>query len=1038
VSDLSGLPRFIVKFDDGIPLRLLLLLSGDIELHPGPSVLHPCGVCTLEVADSHKALCCDMCDQWVHVACDPSIDESTYDDMVAHPTSAMWYCFNCSHFEPSVDMSNSSTLKCVCMNVRSICAKKLDLFAYVAAHPYDIIAITETFLDPSIDDSEFAPRCYSVFRRDRNRHGGGVMMLIRDHIPVTRRFDLETTCEILWIQIATQSHSNLLLGVYYRPPGTSVEALVHLNNSLMSLSTCNLPLVLCGDFNVPNIDWVTVTPVSSTRPAELLCTIVADNSLAQLVDCPTRECNILDLVLANHDCVSLVNVTDNLPSTDHFAIEFSLSVNIPTQSRCRRTLYNYKKADFNLFREVLSHIPWDITRDSDDIEYSWSLWKDLFFSAVNQCVPTISWKRKKMKYWFSDTTVSLIHKKRQLYLLKKRAPSQLIAARYRKISNIVRHLTRYDTKHHVLNICDDYSNNPKKFWSWVNRSKGYRNPIPSIVCDDTVISDDVGKASCFNEYFSSVFTVEDLVSFPDVKSSTVMGPDLIDSIQFTPKAVFNILHSLSVDKACGPDLIPAKLLKEGAESICVPLSYLFQQSFEGGTLPFDWVSANVVPVFKRDDRHNPANYRPISLTSLVVKIMEKIIHSHIVSSLESLNLLNSFQFGFRSCRSTVDLLLRTSHDMALALEHRSSLHCLLLDFSKAFDSVPHERLLLKLDAVGVRGKLLAWIRGFLTCRVQRVVVNGSYSSWLPVRSGVPQGSVLGPLLFIIYVNDIYSVIHHSRHGMFADDLALYREVCTLTDCELLQGDLSNVSSWSQRWQLKLNWSKCEAISITNKRNPLSFSYTVDCHPIQWSPQVHYLGVIFDSHLKWSAQCHRVASKATRVLNILRRSLFNCHSVVKSLAYISIVRPHLEYASIVWNPHTSSDIKLLEAVQNRAARWICATWDHFTYSWNKSSHTCLSELKWPTLSQRRTYFTIDYLHSILHHMNSFFFKDYFQFNNSSSTRSHQLTIRPVHSSINPFRFSFFVNSIFLWNRIPFDILSISCKSSFRCKLRSYLW
>ena len=146
--------------------------------------------------------------------------------------------------------------------------------------------------------------------------------------------------------------------------------------------------------------------------------------------------------------------------------------------------------------------------------------------STSVCLPLTG--REKMKYWFSDTTISLIHKKRQLYLLKKRTPSPVIAARYRKISNVVRHLTRYDTKHHVYNICDNYSKNPKKFWSWVNRSKGYRKPIPSLVCDDTVISDDADKASCFNRYFNLVFTVEDLDSFPDVKFSTVMGPVLID------------------------------------------------------------------------------------------------------------------------------------------------------------------------------------------------------------------------------------------------------------------------------------------------------------------------------------------------------------------------------------------------------------------------------------------------------------------------------------------------------------------------------
>ena len=364
------------KLDNGIPFHLLLLLSGDIEVCPGPSASFPCH---LEVSDSDKALCCDSCNQWIHVACDIGIDEATYDDMVAHPSTVMWYCTSCSHFEPpvnsSVNVSNPPSLKCIVMNVRSICAKKLDLFAYLAAYPYDIVAITETFLDSSIEDVEFAPHSYSVFRRDRNRHGGGVMMLVRDHIPVTRRLDLETDCEILWLQLAARGCEAFLFGVYYRPPGNSVEALEHLSN----LCSCNLPLVICGDFNVPNIDWSTVAPISSTRPAEILCGIVADNSLTQLVDSPTRGDNILDLILSNRDCVSLVNMTDNLPFTDHLAIEFSVSITIPVQSRCQRTLYNYKKADFNAFREMLSHIPWDVVSDSDDVEYSWCLWKDLFF-----------------------------------------------------------------------------------------------------------------------------------------------------------------------------------------------------------------------------------------------------------------------------------------------------------------------------------------------------------------------------------------------------------------------------------------------------------------------------------------------------------------------------------------------------------------------------------------------------------------------------------------------------------------------------------
>ena len=623
-------------------------------------------------------------------------------------------------------------------------------------------------------------------------------------------------------------------------------------------------------------------------------------------------------------------------------------------------------------------------------------------------------------------------------MLKRSKPdSTAIASKYRKISNIVRCLTRHDTKHHAANICSDYTKNPKRFWSWVNASKGYRDPIPTLNYNGSVISDDDAKATCFNNYFSSVFTSEDKSTLSDLRSSVVQGSDLISTVTFTPNVVLDVLASLNISKACGPDSIPARLLKEGASSICTSLAHLFQMSLNSGTLPSDWTTANVVPVFKHNNRHQPSNYRPISLTSLVAKVMEKIVHFQIVKALETRGLLSSFQFGFRHGRSTVDLLLSTVHDLALGLEKRSSVHCLLLDFSKAFDSVPHERLLLKLEAAGIRGRLLRWIRGFLVNRLQRVVINGRYSPWLPVQLGVPQGSILGPLLFILYVNDIYSVIHHSKHGMFADDLSIYMEVSTPADCALLQHDLDGIVRWSNQWQLQLNCSKCEALNVSNKRSPLMYAYTISNQPIQWSHQCRYLGVLIDSHLRWKAHCRDLVNRGSRVLNLLRRSLFGCTKAAKSIAYKAIVRPCLEYASVVWNPHTVSDIDAIESVQKRAARWICAQWDPSTFSWNKTYADCLRELNWSTLAHRRHYYIVDYIHSMLHKRTSLLFDDYFKLNSSMNTRSHELTIQPVISTINSFRYSFFVNSVFLWNSVPISILSIVSKYIFRCKLRSFL-
>ena len=218
-----------------------------------------------------------------------------------------------------------------------------------------------------------------------------------------------------------------------------------------------------------------LSPTSSAGAADRLCTIVLDNSLSQHVGSPTCDCNILDLVLSNRNCITSVDVIDNLPSTDHSAVEFYLSVSIPIQQPCQRLLYNYKKANFDAFCEVLSHVPWSCVTDCNDTEYSWSLWKDLFSAAAEQCVPQVRWKRSKMKHWFSDSTISFIHKKRQLYLLKKKKPVSIAAAaKHRKISNIVHYLTRHDTKLHAQKICSsDYTENPKKFWSWINASKGY-------------------------------------------------------------------------------------------------------------------------------------------------------------------------------------------------------------------------------------------------------------------------------------------------------------------------------------------------------------------------------------------------------------------------------------------------------------------------------------------------------------------------------------------------------------------------------------
>ena len=291
-----------------------------------------------------------------------------------------------------------------------------------------------------------------------------------------------------------------------------------------------------------------------------------------------------------------------------------------------------------------------------------------------------------------------------------------------------------------------------------------------------------------------------------------------------------------------------------------------------------------------------------------------------------------------------------------------------------------------------------------------MVVNGSYSDWAPVTSGVPQGSVLGPLLFLLYIDELSSIPNVCKLKLFADDVLLYFCVKSVKDCQLLQNNLSAIVSWSKLLQLNLNPLKCEALSITNKKKPITFTYFIGDQPLQWTNLVKYLGIQINSKLQWSTQCQTVATKATRVWNVLRRTMFGCDSEARCRAYKAIVRPLLEYACVVWSPHTAKDVNLLEAVQRRAARWACGSrWNPTTCSWSLPHETCYQKLHLPPLCSRRDYLSVCTLQDIRHNGSIPFLK-YCTYN-KLATRSHSL-------------------SLFVWNQVPIDILGIATRTAFR--------
>ena len=352
-----------------------------------------------------------------------------------------------------------------------------------------------------------------------------------------------------------------------------------------------------------------------------------------------------------------------------------------------------------------------------------------------------------------------------------------------------------------------------------------------------------------------LFTIENSQAAPILNNSPY--PD-IQSLKFNVSDVSKILSALEIQKSSGPDNLPPRLLKTAVHEIAPILTLIFNASMHQGELPLDWKQANIVPIFKKGNRAHATNYRPISLTCICCKIMERLIHSHLFSHLESLNILCEQQHGFRPGRSCESQLITTLNDITKTIDSGFQTDIIFLDLSKAFDKVPHYSLCNKLSYYGIRGKIISWIRNFLTNRHQRVVLDGFTSESHPVNSGVPQGTILAPLLFLCYINDLPSSIQ-CKIGLYADDTILYSTIHTLSDCITLQKDLDSLTQWATKWKMSFNPDKSEHMKITHKHNPVLFNYTLKNQSIKEVTSAKYLGITITNKLTWSTHINNITN-----------------------------------------------------------------------------------------------------------------------------------------------------------------------------------
>jgi hypothetical protein len=571
-------------------------------------------------------------------------------------------------------------------------------------------------------------------------------------------------------------------------------------------------------------------------------------------------------------------------------------------------------------------------------------------------------------------------------------------------------------------ISPDISSNPKKFWSFISNKKSEsKGAAPLKAADGLSYSDPKKKADILNNQFSSVFNYNE----PHDNIKELPGSsNIMDNINITERGVHKLLKNLKIHKATGPDGIPGRLLKELADELTPVYTLFYQASLGQGIVPQTWKQADVVPIFKKGHKSKASNYRPVSLTSISCKMLEHIVTSNIMSHMEKYNLLTDTQHGFRKKRSCETQLIITINDIANSIDNRKQTDVILLDFSKAFDKVPHRRLMNKLHHYGIRNSTHKWISSFLENRSQTVIVEGARSDVAPVESGVSQGSVLGPSLFLIYINDLPSYIQKkSSVRLFADDCVLYRNIENEQDSRHLQEDLDALQKWESDWLMEFHPEKCQVLHITNKRQPIVSSYTIHGHILESVDQGKYLGVNIQRKLNWSSHINNITRKANNTRAFLQRNIHQCPRKTKELCYTTLVRPQLENASIVWDPSSATNCHKIEMVQRRAARFV--TGDYFRRS---SVTTMLENLKWHTLHTRRKMNKAIMMYKILHGLVAVP-SDHLQ-TSTSVIRGHNKRLVVPHTRTQILQSSFFPDTIRIWNNLPRDVINSDSLDSFR--------
>ena len=834
----------------------------------------------------------------------------------------------------------------------------------------------------------------------RGRDGGGTACYLKNDIAAGTDTIINFSNEVIEVLGLHIKVKNLVLIIVYRQPDNRVgghrsthihfkESLEKIQDALMQLPKPTPDIIMCGDFNLPHASWPEgkIKPGASTDEQfmiEYLMTFINEFYFTQEILTPTHNRgNILDLLLTNNSELLHSYESNEILFSDHYLIEGKINYKSAEDMAENKTNPTDTKTNPNF--DQLNFFSEKINWKKINEEFQRFNWKEEFrglrpeemlnrflHNCFSICGKYIPLKRKTFKSAMNKIprdrrNLMRRRKRKQNAISSVHSPSHKakLLAEVKAIEKQLKSSYENDLAENEHKAILAIGKNSKYFYSYAKKFSKIKTTIgPLLDAAKKLISCPEKMAEILKRQYDAVFSVplESMMESTDIfdKNYNVEGPVLSD-ISFDPVDIEEAIDELSANSAAGPDQFPAVLLKQCKKVLSKPLYLIWKKSLSTGEIPNALKTANIVPIHKGGSKGEAKNYRPVALTSHIIKIFEKVLRNHIVSHMEENNLINPGQHGFRTGRSCLSQLLAHFETITQILEEGDNVDVIYLDFSKAFDKVDFLVILRKIKHLGITGNIGKWIYSFLTDRTQSVIVNGMKSSVSEVKSGVPQGSVLGPLLFLVLLGDIDKSIASAFVSSFADDTRVGHRIKTVGDVTALQDDLNSIYQWSAENNMTFNSEKFECIRYGKKKELHETTVYLSDVSSSITPkdQVNDLGVLISSNCLFKNHIDNVVKTANKLCGWILRTFKTRTPKLMVLLWKSLVLSKLDYCSQLWSPTGKGDIQKLEMVQRSFIRKIDEM-KHLDY-WSQ-----LKKLHLYSLERRRERYMIIYIWRILEH------------------------------------------------------------------------